>query len=37
MAQYNLACCYAGGIGIEKDEELAEKWFELAKDNGYAE
>ena len=33
-AQYRLACCYDKGIGVEKDEAEARKWFALAAEQG---
>jgi TPR repeat protein len=36
VSQYNLGICYSKGIGVEKDEEEAIKWFKKSAENGYA-
>ena len=33
-AMYCVAACYKTGMGIEKNDELAEKWFQAYKDAG---
>jgi TPR repeat protein len=35
VAQYNLAVCYAVGIGVYKDEQQAVKYFQMAADQGH--
>mmetsp|Transcript_2982 Transcript_2982/g.5778 ORF Transcript_2982/g.5778 Transcript_2982/m.5778 type:complete len:541 (-) Transcript_2982:1416-3038(-) len=37
QAQYNLANCYAKGIGMEKNEKLAVKWYTANAVQGNAE
>ena len=34
-AQYNLACFYVHGIGIDKDEDEAFIWIEKSANQGY--
>ncbi|WP_245411018.1 tetratricopeptide repeat protein [Microvirga flavescens] len=34
-AQYNLARLYLDGTGVEKDERLAARWFNLAAEKGH--
>lgn len=36
-AQYNLACCYANGNGIQRDMSEAAKWFGEAAKQGHPE
>ena len=36
-AQYRLACCFAGGTGIVKDETEAEQWMQRAAKGGHAD
>jgi FOG: TPR repeat, SEL1 subfamily len=36
MAQYGLGFCYANGLGVNKDNEEAVKWYRLAADQGFA-
>ena len=36
-AQYRLACCLAGGIGIAKDETEAKQWMQQAAEGGHAD
>ena len=33
-AQYNLACCYKGGGGVEQSEVKAVEWFRRAAERG---
>ncbi len=33
-AQFNLAQCYTNGIGVEKDEKEAAKWYKKAAEQG---
>jgi len=35
-AMFSLGCLYAKGLGVEKDANLATKWFNDAKTAGYA-
>lgn len=34
IAQYELACCYEKGEGVEKDEQEAFNWYEKAAERG---
>lgn len=36
-AQYNLACCYQDGKGVERDAKKAAKWFGEAAKQGHRE
>ena len=36
-AQYNLGCFYYEGTGVEKNAELAVKWFEQSANQGHME
>lgn len=35
VAQFNLACCYRNGTGVEKDEAAALAWAQRAAQRGY--
>lgn len=36
-AQYEVACCYRNGIGVEKDEEMAKWYYQKAARNNHPE
>jgi len=36
-AQYNLGLLFAGGLGVERDDERAADWYRRAADNGDAD
>jgi len=35
VGQFNLALCYADGIGVKADLDAAAKWAEKAAKNGH--
>ena len=36
-AQHNLGVCYENGYGVAADQAEAQRWYDLAKQNGYEE